>query len=41
MLTEEERREYANFVEAMDVIALLRITMRQRFGDLDIMPFVP
>jgi hypothetical protein len=40
-LTEEERREYATYVEAMDVIALLRIAMRQRFGDLGIMPFVP
>jgi hypothetical protein len=33
--------EYATYVEAMDVIALLRITIGQRLGDLGIMPFVP
>jgi hypothetical protein len=32
-LTEEERREYATYVEAMDVIALLRIKASSGFAN--------
>ena len=34
-LTEEERREYATYVQAMDVIALLRIKASSEFAGGD------
>jgi biopolymer transport protein ExbD len=34
-LTEDERREYETYVEVMDVLALLRVNVTRKSGNLD------